>query len=78
MDKNNQETLVMQKGGNLEWTIVRPAGLGLGPPTGQYKIITPKQNEKAGSIPRADVAAFCLRMLQEDTYNKQAVGITNA
>ena len=36
------------------------------------------ENEKAGVIQRADVAAFCLRMLKEDTYVRKAVGITGS
>jgi len=77
VDKNNQEDLIKSQGADLDYTIVRPAGLGLGPPTGQFKVMSALDPGKAGVIQRSDVAAFCLRMLKEDTYNKQAVGITN-
>ena len=62
VDKNNQEDLFIKQGAvgsELDWTIVRPAGLGLGPPTGQFKVIMANENEKAGVIQRSDVAAFC-------------------
>lgn len=58
-DKNNQEALFTKPGGpggDLEYTIVRPGGLGVGPPTGVINVI----DGEAGSIQRADVAAFCL------------------
>jgi len=56
-DKGKQEALFMEgPGSDLEWCIVRPGGLGLGPPTGVINVI----DGEAGSIARADVAAFCL------------------
>jgi len=53
-DKNNQEKVVEDSG--LEWCIVRPGGLTVDAPTGQINVI----DGEAGSIPRADVAQFCL------------------
>jgi len=56
-DKNNQEALFFGgEGSDLEYTVVRPGGLTLGPPTGTTQVIS----GEAGSISRADVAAFCL------------------
>ena len=57
-DKNNQEALFLPGGpGNgLEWCIVRPGGLTVDPPTGVVNVI----EGEAGSIPRADVASFCI------------------
>jgi uncharacterized protein YbjT (DUF2867 family) len=56
-DKNNQEALFLQgPGADLEYTIVRPGGLTVNPPTGQINVI----DGEAGSIARADVASFCL------------------
>jgi len=56
-DKNAQEALFLNgPGRELEWTIVRPGGLSTAPPNGIINVI---QGE-AGSIARADVAAFCL------------------
>lgn len=40
-DKNNQEALFTKPGGvgsDLEYTIVRPGGLGTGPPTGKGEV----------------------------------------
>jgi len=58
-DKNSQEQLFTSPDGpgkDLEFTIVRPGGLGIGPPTGVINVI----DGEAGSIQRADVASFCL------------------
>lgn len=41
-DKNNQEQLFLGPGGpgrDLEFCVVRPGGLGLGPPTGVVNVI---------------------------------------
>jgi nucleoside-diphosphate-sugar epimerase len=53
-DKNAQEEVVQASG--LDYVIVRPGGLTVDPPTGIINII----DGQAGSIPRADVAQFCL------------------
>ena len=55
-DKNAQEQLVQAEGDALEWCLVRPGGLTVDPPTGIINVI----DGEAGSIPRADVATFCL------------------
>jgi len=76
-DKNVQEDLLLKgPGSGLEYTIVRPAGLGKGPPTGAYQILAPDAPETAGSIERSDVAGFCLRALKEDTYVGKAWSLT--
>lgn len=66
-DKNNQENLfipVNSPGHDLEWCIVRPGGLGEGPPTGVINVI----DGQAGSIQRADVAAFCLGAVTDTNF----------
>lgn len=69
-DKNNQEKLFTgdmtgsAPGGDLEWCIVRPGGLGVGPPTGVINVI----EGEAGSIQRADVAAFCLGAITDASF----------
>lgn len=78
-DKERQEALFLADDGpgrDLEWTIVRPGGLTLGPPTGRTQVIT----SEATSISRADVAAFCIRAVTEDdwSYLKQAPAIVAA
>jgi nucleoside-diphosphate-sugar epimerase len=54
LDKNAQEEVTRTSG--LEYCIVRPGGLTVDPPTGVINVI----DGEAGSIPRADVAQFCL------------------
>lgn len=72
-DKERQEALVKASG--LDWTIVRPGGLTNGPATGQYKSgLDPKIS--AGQVSRADVAAFVLQQLSDDTYLRQAPAIS--
>jgi len=61
-DKNNQEEIVKNSG--LDYCIVRPGGLTIDPPTGIINVI----DGEAGSIPRADVAQFCLDSVIEDNF----------
>lgn len=72
-DKNRQEEMVKESG--LDWVIVRPGGLTNKPATGQYKSgLDPKI--MAGQISRADVAAFVLQQLEDDTYLHQTPAIS--
>jgi len=61
-DKNNQEKAVEESG--LEYCIVRPGGLTVDPPTGVINVI----DGEAGSIPRADVAQFCLGAVKDAEF----------
>lgn len=61
-DKNNQEEAVMASG--LDYCIVRPGGLTVDPPTGVINVI----EGEAGSIPRADVAQFCLDAVRVEDF----------
>ena len=61
-DKNNQEKVTAASG--LEYCIVRPGGLTVDPPTGVINVI----EGEAGSIPRADVAQFCLDAVTVDDF----------
>jgi putative NADH-flavin reductase len=64
-DKNNQEALFFNGiGKSLEYCIVRPGGLTVEPPTGIINVI----EGQAGSIPRADVADFCLGACLEPAF----------
>ena len=66
LDKTYQEEAVVSAAaaggsggsGDLEYCIVRPGGLTVGPPTGIIDVLD--GGEEAGSIARADVARFCL------------------
>lgn len=72
-DKERQEAAVKASG--LAWIIVRPGGLTNGPATGQYKSgLDPKIS--AGQVARADVAAFVLQQLTDDTYLHKAPAIS--
>ncbi|KAL7534946.1 hypothetical protein ACHAXR_006164 [Thalassiosira sp. AJA248-18] len=61
-DKNNQEKAVTESG--LEYCIVRPGGLTVEAPTGVINVI----DGEAGSIPRADVAQFCLEAVKDADF----------
>lgn len=72
-DKERQETLVMSS--DREWIIVRPGGLTEGPATGAYRAgLDP--NISAGQVSRADVAAFVLQQLDDDTYLRRTPAIS--
>merc|ERR1719230_1464172 len=75
-DKNAQEAVVTSAGGDLEYCIVRPGGRKSGEPTG---IVTAGNDQEAGAITRADVAAFCLDAVLEPDFKfgKQAVSISS-
>ena len=72
-DKEIQEQIVRDSG--LDWTIVRPGGLTDGPATGQYRVGV-GSDVVAGQVARADVAAFILQQISDDSYVHQAPGIT--
>ena len=75
-DKNAQENLFLDgPGADLEFCILRPGGLKLGPPCGVVNVI----DGEAGAINRADLAAFCLdAVLDPDfAYLQQAVCISS-
>ncbi len=72
-DKERQEALVKASG--FDWIIVRPGGLTNGPETGSYKAGVDVKLT-AGQVSRADVAAFVLLQLDDDTYLRQAPAIT--
>ena len=64
-DKNKQEALFLTgPGADLEYCLVRPGGLKTEPPTGIVNVI----DGEAGSIARADVAAFCLDAVMEADF----------
>lgn len=72
-DKERQEKLVMAS--DRDWIIVRPGGLTDGPATGSYQAgLSPKIS--AGQVSRADVAAFVLQQLSDDTYLRQTPAIS--
>ncbi|CBJ26607.1 Flavine reductase [Ectocarpus siliculosus] len=75
-DKNEQEKLFFDgPGQDLDFTIVRPGGLTVEPPTGVINVI----KGEAGSISRADVADFILGAISDKDfpYLKQAPCISS-
>lgn len=74
-DKEVQERFIQKT--NLDWTIVRPAGLTNGPRTGVYRTWVGKPDMPiTGWISRADVAEFMLKQLANSTHLTQAVGLS--
>jgi putative NADH-flavin reductase len=64
-DKDRQEDAIKQS--DLDWVIVRPARLTDEPAKGEYRIFL-RGSYTAKRISRADVAAFMLTQLTDDTY----------
>jgi len=71
-DHEDKERII--KHSNLDWVIVRPAGLRNAPLTGEYR--TGENIEFGARISRADVADFMLKQLTDDTYLKKTPGIS--
>lgn len=75
-DHDQQEAAVRASG--LDWTIVRPTGLTDKPPTGSWRALAMGDAGKlGGTITRADLAAWILQALEDDTTIGRAVGISN-
>jgi len=74
-DKDRQEALL--RGGDVDWTIVRPGTLTSGPATGLVRVLTDLQGVTAGKVSRADVAAFIVENLETGEYRRTAVLLTN-
>jgi putative NADH-flavin reductase len=71
-DKERQEQIVRES--NLDWVIVRPGGLTNGPATGEHEYgLDPSIG--GGQVSRADVAAFVLQQLTDDTFLQQTPAI---
>lgn len=71
-DKERQEQFVQES--DLDWIIVRPGGLTNGPATGEYEAgLDPSIG--SSQVSRADVAAFVLQQLTDDTYLHQTPAI---
>jgi putative NADH-flavin reductase len=72
-DKVRQMKLIMES--NVEWVIIRPAGLTDAPKTGKYKITL--GSPLSQKIPRADVADFMLKLLTDKQYDRQLPAISS-
>lgn len=60
-----------------EWTIVRPPGLTDKPAKGTYQQVIGANVMRSHTIPRADLAAAVLAMVDEPATVKQAVGVAS-
>ena len=75
-DHEEQEAAVMASG--LDWTIVRPSGLTDKPATGSWQALeTSEPGTLRGTIPRADLAACMLEVLEDDATIGSALGVSN-
>lgn len=73
-DKARQEKIIRDS--NLDWVVVRPAlWLTNGPRRGTYRLGTDMRQDLSNYISRADVAAFMLQQLSDDSWLRQAVAI---
>jgi uncharacterized protein YbjT (DUF2867 family) len=65
--------LIRQRG--LNYTIVRPLGLTNRELTGRYREAAEGVPPKSMSIPRADVAHFILKALQDPRYHRTSIAV---
>lgn len=74
-DKEGMERLIRESG--AAWTLVRPAILTAGPPTGRYRAGSELRLSFTSKITYADVAAFMLDQLTRDDDVRRALSITS-
>jgi len=74
-DLARQERLVRES--DREWVIVRPARLTNGPRTNEYRAGSDVETGLRSTLSRADLAAFMIEQVVEDTYLGQAVTIAD-
>lgn len=75
-DHEEQEAAVMASG--LDWTIVRPSGLTDKRATGSWQALeTSEPGTLRGTIPRADLAACMLEVLEDDATIGSALGVSS-
>ncbi|MCC3277828.1 SDR family oxidoreductase [Arthrobacter sp. zg-Y40] len=74
-DHNEQESLVT--GSGLDWTILRPTGLTNREPAGTWRALEVGNPDKLrGSVPRKDLAACMLKILEDDSAVGKAFGVS--
>jgi len=73
LDKVRQMKIIRES--NLDWVIIRPAGLTDAPKTGKYKITLGAPVSRR--IPRADVADFMLKLITNKQYDRQMPAISS-
>lgn len=65
------------RGSGLAWTVVRPPRLTDKPLTSTYRTAYGQNLRGGWSIPRADVAHYMLRVLEQPETIEQTIGIAN-
>ena len=65
-DKDMQERIVRKS--KLDWVIVRPVILTNGPKTSTYRALVDPRDWTCGFIPRADVADFLVKQIDDDAF----------
>ncbi|PSR16805.1 epimerase [filamentous cyanobacterium CCP3] len=71
-DHEDKERIIKQS--NLDWVIVRPAGLTNGDHTGEYR--SGETIDFGAKISRADVADFMLKQVTDDACLKKTPGVS--
>ena len=75
-DHELQESFIHASG--LDWTIVRPSAFIDGPATGAFKENFPSSERNLSlKISREDVATFLSNQLDNTSYSRRAVAISN-
>ena len=74
-DKDRQEALI--KDSNLAWTIVRPTILTNGPALKAYRILETPESWHNGLISRQSVADFLVRQIEDQSFIRKSVVLTN-
>lgn len=64
--KTEAENLLRES--TLPWTILRPGGLNNDPFTGKYHLVEQPEPQYSSYLPRADVAAATLQLLEESNW----------
>lgn len=60
---------------NLPWIILRPGGLNHDHATGKYHLLDKPDSRYNGYIPRADVAAATLQLLEEEHWLRRTITV---
>jgi uncharacterized protein YbjT (DUF2867 family) len=67
---------VLLRGSDLDWTIVHSVRLANGPATGRARVVADSVTLRMGdSVARADVAAYLLAAVTDQTTSRRAVAI---
>jgi putative NADH-flavin reductase len=74
-DKTRQEVLLRSSA--VDWTIVRPGFLTDDEATRNYRVLNNLEGVISGEIARADVAHFLLALVEQGTYSRETVFLSN-